>query len=476
MSKTRGHADVEATIRKIELNLPAPTILWRDPPKRTTLQDRMAHYRVPGISIAVISEDRVEWTRGYGLREAGQPGLVTADTLFQVGSMSKAISAVGALRLVDEGVLDLDEDINRRLVSWTIPANGTWVPRVTLRHLLSHAGGVSVQLFPGYATDDAIPTLGQILDGAEPANSAPIRVHLIPGTHYRYSSGGYTVLQQLLIDVTGRSFPALMRELVLDPLGMANSTFEQPLPESRWTTAAVGHRKGAQPVGGKWFIYPEMAQGGLWTTASDLARFLLEVQRAGQGRPNALLSAHVASDMFTPPYAPDVGLGIFLDGVGASRRFSHQGGNEGFSSRIVAYLSRALGAVVLTNFHYPLLVDDVMQAISLEYGWPGYLPRRPSRIDEFPATNEHYVGDYTVASGGVIRIKTRGAALLLEVEGQAPIELVPTSESTFAAEVVNCEVVFSRAPDGHVAALALRHEGHELPAKKVGQLPTCRTK
>src|SRR4030095_4664690 len=167
--------------------------------------------------------------------------LLTADTLFQVGSMSKAISAVGALRLVDEGVLDLDEDINRRLVSWTIPANGTWVPRVTLRHLLGHAGGVSVQLFPGYATGDAIPTLRQILDGAEPANSAPIRVQIVPGTHYRYSSGGYAVLQQLMIDVTGRSFPALMRDLVLDPLGMANSTFEQPLPESRWTTAAVGH-------------------------------------------------------------------------------------------------------------------------------------------------------------------------------------------------------------------------------------------
>jgi CubicO group peptidase (beta-lactamase class C family) len=458
---------VEAAIREIEINVPAPTILWRDPPTRTTLQDRMAHYRVPGISIAVINDDRVEWTRGYGVREAGQPGQVTADTLFQVGSMSKAISAVGALRLVDEGALDLDEDINHRLVSWTIPPNGTWVPRVTLRHLLSHAGGVSVQLFPGYATDDAIPTLGQILDGAEPANSAPIRVQLIPGTHYRYSSGGYAVLQQLLIDVTGRSFPALMRELVLDPLGMVNSTFEQPLPESRWTTAAVGHRKGAQSVKGKWFIYPELAQGGLWTTASDLARFLLELQRAGQGRPNALLSAHVARGMFTPPYAPDVGLGIFLDGAGDSRRFGHQGGNEGFSSRIVAYLSRLLGAVVLTNFHYPLLVDDVLQAIALEYGWPGYLPRRPARLDGFAATYQDYVGDYTVGSSGVITIRSEGPALLMEVEGQSPIELVPTSATTFAAEVVNCEVVFSRAADGHVAALALRDEGRELLAKKV---------
>jgi CubicO group peptidase (beta-lactamase class C family) len=469
MSTPSRPEDVEAAIRRVEVNLAAPPILRRDPPKPTTLQDRMAHYRVPGVSIGVISEDRVEWTRGYGLREAGQPAPVTPDTLFQVGSMSKPFTAVAALRLVDQGLLDLDEDVNRRLVSWTIPPNGTWAPRVTLRHLLSHAGGVSVNLFPGYATDDAIPTLGQILDGLEPANNRPVRVQAIPGTRYGYSSGGYTVLQQLLIDVTGRSFPALMGELVLEPLGMASSTFEQPLPESRWTTAAVGHRKAAQPVAGKWFVYPEMAQGGLWTTASDLARFLLELQRAGRGRPNALLSAPTAQEMFTPPYAPDVGLGIFLDGADDSRRFSHQGGNEGFSSRIVAYLSRPLGAVVLTNFHYPMLVDEVLHAIAVEYGWPGYLPPRPPRVDGIPAAYAQYVGDYSAGSGRVLRLSVSavGLALFLEVEGQSPIELVATSETTFTAEVVNCEVIFSRAPDGHVATLALRDEGHELLAKKI---------
>jgi hypothetical protein len=211
-----------------------------------------------------------------------------------------------------------------------------------------------------------------------------------------------------------------------------------------------------------------MAQGGLWTTASDLARFLLEVQRAGQGRPNALLSAHMGREMITPPYAPYVGLGIFLDGADDSRRFGHQGGNEGFSSRIVAYLLRPVGAVVLTNFHYPLLVDDVLEAIAREYGWPGYLPRRPARTDGVAAAYEHYVGDYTLGSGRVIRIRPGEPALLLEVEGQSPIQLMPTSETAFAAEVVNCEVVFSRAPDGHVAGLALRGDDYELLAPKVG--------
>lgn len=467
MTEYLGQADVEARIRRVEANLTAPMILWRDPPMRMTLQERMAYYRVPGVGLGVINNDRVEWTRGYGVCEAEQSGTVTADTLFQIGSMTKPVTAAAALRLVDQGVLNLDEDVNRRLVSWKIPPNGTWVPRVTLRHLLSHSGCLSPHLFPGYAADEAIPTRGQILTGTKPARNPPIRVHAIPGTHYRYSSGGYTVLEQLLVDVTGLEFPALMRELVLDPLGMANSTFEQPLPESRRGTAAVGHRKGSQPVGGKWFVYPEMAQGGLWTTASDFARFLLQLQRAGAGRPNRLMSARVAREMFTPPYTPDVGLGIFFEGRDEGRRFSHLGGNEGFSSRMVAYCSRPLGAVVLTNFHYDFLVSEVLQAVAIEYGWPGYVPRLPEKIDLASAICDQYAGDYKAESGLAIRIRTRGTTLLMEVAGQAPIEAVPTSETTFSAGVVNCEVAFSRTQSGQAVAVLLRQEGHELLAKKI---------
>jgi CubicO group peptidase (beta-lactamase class C family) len=460
-------ADLEARIRRIEANLAIPGILWRDPPTPMTLQDRMAHYRVPGVSIGVIHDDQVEWTRGYGVREAGQSDLVTADTLFQIGSISKPVTAVAALRLVDQGALDLDEDVNRRLVSWKIPRNGTWVPRVTLRNLLSHSAGVSVHLFPGYAADEEIPTLGQILDGVKPGSNPPIRVNRIPGTHSRYSSGGYTVLQQLLVDVTAVPFPVLMRELVLEPLGMANSTFEQPLPESRQGMAAVGHRKGGQPVDGKWFVYPEMAQGGLWTTASELARFLLEVQRAGAGRPNRLVSARVAREMFTPPFAPNIGLGIFLEGNDEGRRFTHLGGNEGFSSRMVAYYPRPLGAVVLTNFHYAFLVDELLRAIAIEYDWPGYVPGMPRSVDLSPDIYESYVGDYVAGTGLALKIRVGRASLLLEVAGQAPLTLIPISETTFAAEVVNCEIAFSRAQSGQVVAAVLRQEGHEVSAKRV---------
>src|SRR6185436_9257568 len=153
----------------------------------------------------------------YGVCAADQSTLVDPTTLFQAGSISKPVAAVAALRLVDAGRIDLDADVNDYLVSWKVPANEGWQPRVTLRHLLSHTGGLTVHGFPGYARGQAVPTLVQVLDGAKPANTAAVRDNAVPGTQSRYSGGGTTIVQQMLIDVMGKPFPALMRELVLDP-------------------------------------------------------------------------------------------------------------------------------------------------------------------------------------------------------------------------------------------------------------------
>jgi CubicO group peptidase (beta-lactamase class C family) len=267
------------------------------------------------------------------------------------------------------------------------------------------------------------------------------------------------IVQQLLADVTGLPFPELMRQLILDPLGMEQSTFEQPLPRRDRTAAAVGHRHGGQPVRGKSFVYPE-AQGGLWTTPSDLARFLIELQRANVGRPSRLLSQEIARAMLTSQIERHVGLGVFFDGAGDSRRIEHLGGNEGFSSRLSAFCNAGLGAVVMTNWHYGFLVDEVFRGIAREYAWPSYLPDPPTTIRMDPATCASYVGDYELRPDLHFRVRQGPDALSLEMSGQAPMDLVPRSATTFLMEAVNAEITFERSDTSEVTGAIFRqHDG-----------------
>jgi CubicO group peptidase (beta-lactamase class C family) len=235
------------------------------------LLDRMAHYRVPGVSIAVINDNRIEWAKGYGVLEAGTDAPVTPDTLFQTGSIGKPVVAAAALHLVEQGLIDLDADVNDYLVSWQVPENEfTAQEKVTLRRLLSHSAGMPHHDVRGYAVGEAVPTLLQILDGAPPANSPPIRVSHVPGTQALYSNAGYIVVRPLLEDVTGQRFPQIVRDAVLEPCGMNDSTLESPLPEELEAVAARGHRVNGALVRGRWHTYSEMSSGGsMWSTPSD---------------------------------------------------------------------------------------------------------------------------------------------------------------------------------------------------------------
>jgi CubicO group peptidase (beta-lactamase class C family) len=281
-------------------------------------------YKVPGASVAVVSNGKVEWARGYGVAAEGGPA-VTVDTLFQAASISKPVAAMAAMRLVEKGKLALDEDVNLKLRSWKVPGSET----VTLRRLLSHTAGLTVHGFRGYAPGEPVPTLRQILDGASPANSGAIRVDIPPGSKHRYSGGGYTVLQQLIEDVTGKPFPEAARELVLAPLGMKNSTYEQPLP---------ARLRGRAALAGRCHTHPEMAAAGLWTTPSDLARVILEMQRPGR-----VLKPATVKLMLTPVMG-DYGLGFGL----RNGSFGHGGANVGFRCMLTGRRD-GRGAVIMTN-------------------------------------------------------------------------------------------------------------------------------
>jgi CubicO group peptidase (beta-lactamase class C family) len=331
----------------------------------------MKNHGITGVSVAIVENGAISKAKGYGFTDRRETNPVTTNTLFQAGSVSKPVAAFGALRLVEGGKLSLDEDVNLSLKQWQVPQNRfTKDEKVTLRRILSHCAGLTVHGFPGYDADSPIPTLRQVLEGSKPANTAAIQVDVIPGRTWRYSGGGYTVMQQMMIDVSGKKFPELMRETVLAPLQMNASTYEQPLPPDRIPLAATGYYPNGNEVKGKWHIYPEMAAAGLWTTPSDLARFAISIQQAVAGKSNPVISPSMAHQMLTVQKG-DSGLGLFLNGTGKTLRFSHGGRDEGFDAFLMACAESGQGVVIMINANDNSgAMDRMVNAVRKEYRWP----------------------------------------------------------------------------------------------------------
>ena len=384
-------------ISRVLAGLRPPVEIEGKPNQRWTLAERMTNYKVPGVSIAVIEGGRIAWARGFGVKEAGKSDPVTPTTLFQAASISKPVAATAMLRLVERGTLNLDTNVNKYLKSWKVPDNKfTTTEKVTLRRIVSHTAGLTVHGFPGYATTDPIPTVVQVLDGAKPANTAPVRVDTTPGAIERYSGGGTTIMQQLLVDVTGKPFPALMEELVLGPVGMTSSTYEQPIPAARASEAAHAHTQDGKPIPGGWHVYPEMAPAGLWTTPTDLLKWAIAITDARAGRSTSLLSQGMTQQMLTAQ-KNEVGLGPFVGGTGRNFHFGHGGANEGFHSQLVMYPELGVGAAVMTNGDGgPMLISEVLRSLAAEYGWPDYGAERVTALTLDAKTVAGLVGAYMV--------------------------------------------------------------------------------
>jgi CubicO group peptidase (beta-lactamase class C family) len=344
------------------------TFLWCDDAQarvaaHSKIAARMQELHVPAVSVAVLVDGKIAWTRAYGT--------ANTETLFQAASISKPVAAMAALHMMQHGNFTLDEDVNAKLKAWKVPENEfTAAHKVTLRGLLSHSAGLTVHGFPGYAATAQVPTVVQILNGEKPANTAPIRVDIEPGSKWRYSGGGYTVMQQLLIDRTGMSFPQIMQRMVLGAIGMKRSTYEQPLPANLASNAATAHNRQGEPISGKWHTYPEMAAAGLWTTPHDLALWAIELRNAYLGRSNKVIERSTAQQMLTLQKG-NYGLGVGLSGSGAASAFGHGGSNAGFRCTMLVLLESGNGAVVMTNGdNGGRLGVEVVRAIAAEYNWP----------------------------------------------------------------------------------------------------------
>ena len=337
-----------------------------------TVAELMEEFGVPGISIAVIHDFKIHWARAYGVADVETGQLVDIETMFQAASISKPVAAMGVLRAVQDGLFSLDDDINDILDSWTLDGREFTRNRpVTPRTLTSHTSGLGDGFgFPGYDPARPLPTTVQILEGHELSNVGRVFMEREPMTFYEYSGGGVTVMELALSDVRRRPFVDVLQEGVLAPIGMTRSSYAQPISPEHNNNAARAHDNNGESHGPKWHVYPEHAAAGLWTTPTDLARFMIEVQHSARGESNRVLSQSIIQEMLNPVGVGPFAVGFTMSKIGEGWYFSHGGSNWGFRALMLAHKVKGYGLVVMTNADQgSTVINEISRRIQYTYNW-----------------------------------------------------------------------------------------------------------
>jgi CubicO group peptidase (beta-lactamase class C family) len=432
----REETSLEAEIARIESQLTTAVIQSGQNPKYYSIADRMDHHKVPGVSIAVVKDGKLRWAKGYGIANTVNNTMVDTNTIFQAGSISKPVAALAALRLWQEGKIDLDTDVNEYLVNWKIPENDfDSEEKVTIRRLLTHTAGTTVHGFPGYKPSEDFPTITEVLNGQ--GNTDSIKVDTTPGTNWRYSGGGYTIMEKVVEDVSGMPLEQYMRTL-LDQIGMINSTYSQPLDSSWHNRASAAYDSKGALIEGDWHNYPEQAAAGLWTTPSDLALYCMEIQQIVNGKSNGVLSQTTVGEMLTK-HDNDWGLGPALAWEGDSLRFQHGGKNAGFTNQMIAFANYGEAVIIMTNAdNGGKLMNEILRSISNYYGWN---IRNPKEVVITSVTERQkvsvpgkYVLNQEVPGIGqyIVELEFRENELMVFDPNNDETDILsPTSDSTF---------------------------------------------
>lgn len=405
----------------------------------TSIQARMKYYHINGVSIAVITNYRIDWVKSYGMADVATGKRVNEQTLFEPGSISKSINALGLMKLYEEGKIDLFRDINDYLVTWKFPYDKKYRnKRITLAQLLSHSAGLTVHGFgfSSFAEGDTLPSIYQILDGAPPANTGPVRSMEEPGRKYRYSGGGTMLSQLVAMDITGKPYADYIKQTVLIPLGMTHSFFDQPPPREKKPLLATGYTSinNNAEVRGKYPVQPQQAAAGLWTTSADLATMIIGIQRSLRGDDSTFLGKQTARLMLTPYNDRSAGMGFFIEQRGADLYFHHAAGNPGFSGKYYASMEGGNGVVVLANSDDdPQFLDEVIRATARVYSWKGFKHEHDIVEKQVvglpPALQNKYKGTYR-ADNRIIIISKDGEQLMYTTDGTTwPMHF--TSDSAF---------------------------------------------
>ena len=444
-----------------------------------TIEELMENFGVPGVSIAVIRDFDVHWAKGYGVADVETEAPVDTETMFQAASISKPVAAMAVLRAVQDGLFTLDDNINDILVSWTLDGGEFTRDRpVTPRSLMSHTSGLGDGFgFPGYDPSDPLPTVVQILDGHELSNVGPVFMERPPLSFVEYSGGGVIVMQQALSDARDRPYADILLADVLRPIGMVNSTFEQPLGPQRDRNAARAHDGEGRSRGPKWHVYPELAAAGLWTTPTDLARFAIEVQKSAIGESNRVLSRTTVQEMLSPVGVGGFAVGFSISRMGQGWYFSHGGGNWGFRCTLLAHKVKGYGLAIMTNADRGgALAAELSRRIQAAYEWDsmaqpvrrGYTPPvERTEVDVAVDILETYVGEYELRPGFSIVVTLEGGALFIQATGQSKFPVFAESETKFFLRVVEAQVSFTKDDSGAVTGMILHQGGRDQPGRKV---------
>ena len=405
---------VNEQIARVEANVSGGLIIDG---KLYSLTERMKRYNVQGLSVAVIDNYQIVWAKGYGYADKKEGRKVTVNTLFEPGSISKSLNAVGILQLAQQGKLDLYQDINQYLADWKFPYDTvSHDKKITTAQLLSHTAGLSVHGFPGYRRDSVIASVTDILDGRAPSNTEAVRSVAEPGTGPRYSGGGILLTQQLLTDLTKQRYEQYMDEHVLRPLGMTNSSYNQPPAASQRENLATGYKSNGDEVPGKYFVYPEKAAAGLWTTPTDICKYMVEIQQAYQGKSAKVLNQEMVK-LHVTPYKNDVAMGTFQQVRNGEKYFDHTASNEGFSGLFIGGLTNGKGAAIFVNSDDATIAFELVNSIALAYNWVGF--RKPEEITTMVVNDSitsKYTGEY-ITDGFFSEIKKEKDGLYFWTDG-----------------------------------------------------------
>lgn len=424
-----------------------------------TIEDRMKELNIPGLSIAVMNNGVIEWAKGYGIADSTENRKVTTETVFQAGSISKPVAATRVHQLVEKGVVDLDTDVNEYLNSWKLPNNEfTKTKKVTLRGLLTHSAGLTVHGFPGYSRTDAMPSVLDILNGK--GNTAPVEVFRTPGEGWKYSGGGYTIMQLIITDIEQKEFSEIMQQHVLNPLEMTSSTYGNPLPKQYHSLAATGHYQDGSPVEGKWHVYPEMAAAGLWTTPSQLVLWTKEIQEILQSQKNGFLKAQTVNDMLTE-YRGNQGLGPYV----LEHTFGHGGADEGFRADLRAWKEQPISIAMMSNSdNGSTIMQEIFLSIAKEYNLPDVYPRKRVFNKQSQKSLKRFVGNYNFPNNGdaTIAVKDQGLEFNGDIFQGLGVFLLPETDSLFFNQETGTYYEFEFENDAVVSVRFSRYKAQKI--------------
>jgi CubicO group peptidase (beta-lactamase class C family)/thioredoxin-related protein len=339
-----------------------------EPENFRTLSNSMINYNIPGLSLAVINEGKIEWSHTYANDNFPEQKL-NDSTIFQAASLSKPVTVLAALRMYTAGAIDLDENIQNYLKRFIIPqGKQTDDNPVTFRNIFAHTSGLTAGGYQGYARDFEVPSDIEILKGATGVNSQPIEVLSKPNEILAYSGGGYTLAEVALQDIHNDTFSNLMKTWILDPVGMKHSEFTQPLIVKDSSKIAKGHTQSGKVLDGGWRNHPEQAAGGLWSTSTDLANFLIEIYKAYQGK-NSVFSTSAIKTILNQERDGHI-YGFIVDRSNNGFAITHYGGNAGYRTGMTIDLTTGNGLVYLINSdNGAALGNELLLSASKLYRW-----------------------------------------------------------------------------------------------------------